>query len=106
MGEVVVDLAPHSGNLLPQRGSHVFLAGGGGALGLEREERVRCLEAVREVAGLGDRTLYGLFALLEKPVQIIDEQLDLGDVSAAESRLGAAVHGRKALTQLGKVSIK
>ena len=55
VGEVIVDLPPHAIDLLLNRGGDLGLARSPRALGFMRQDGERRLQAVGEVAGLGDR---------------------------------------------------
>jgi len=90
--EVVVDLPPHALHLRRHRRGELQVARGGGAVGVARQHGQRRLEAVRQVAGLGQRALHARFALREQRVEIVHERLDFRWIEAAKLAVLAAVH--------------
>ena len=91
--EVVVDLPPHAIDLLLDRLRQLAVTGGAGALRFLRQHRERCLETVREIAGLRDRAPHGVIAVLEKRVQIGDERLDFGRIAPGDLMLPSVANG-------------
>ena len=61
--EVIVDLAAHALDLLHDRGGQLGLPCRLRALGLLIQQRQRRLQAVREIAGLGQRARHALLAI-------------------------------------------
>jgi hypothetical protein len=82
MGQVIVYLPLHAFDLLMNGVGNLGLASGTRAFGLARQDGQRRLEAVCQVARLGDRTPHRPLAMLEQRVQIVDERLDLARVFA------------------------
>ena len=95
VGQVVLDLPPHPLDLLGHRRRELGLAGGRGAVRLVRQHRERRLEAVREIAGLGDRAAHRLLLVGEQRVQVGDERLDFGGIAPFDAAGGPALHVRQ-----------
>jgi hypothetical protein len=77
VGQVVVDLSPHAFDLLGHGGGEIVMPLGIRHFRLARENRQRRFQAVREIAGLGDRPAYGSIAVFEEAIEVVDERLDL-----------------------------
>ena len=96
MREVIVDLPSHALDLLADACGELGLARARRPLGLLREHRQRRLQAVREVAGLGDRTADDLLAVVEQAVEVVDERLHFTGIGAFDAMLLVAVNRRQA----------
>ena len=77
MREVVVDLAAHALDLAAIEAAR-SRPRQPRALGVARQHGERRLQAVRQVAGLGERTLHALVALGQQRVQVVHERLHFG----------------------------
>jgi hypothetical protein len=75
MRKVVIHLALHAIDLLPDGGADVRLARALGRGGFLQEDRQRCLQGVRQVAGFGLRAFNDLVALIQQRVEIVHERL-------------------------------
>ena len=77
-----------------------MLPGRVGALRFVRQDRERRLEAVREVAGLGDRAPHRPFAMVEQRVEVVDERLDFARIAPLDSPIAPVAHRRELVAQL------
>ena len=87
--EVRVDLPAHPLDLLANRRRQFVLPGGLRPVDLLREDGERRLQAVRQVAGLGQRARDAALALVEQRVEVLDERRDLARIVALEPRASA-----------------
>jgi hypothetical protein len=69
------------------------------ALRFLRQDRQRGLEAVRQIARLGERAAYPLLAVVEQSIEVAHERLDLRRVFAFHARRAPAAHLRQARAQ-------
>ena len=101
--EVIVDLPPHALDLLRRaRRASSCVAGRRGALGLLRQHGERRLQAVREIAGLGDRAAARARSrCVEQRIQIVDERLHLGRIAAVDAARRARRARGEPRAQLG-----
>ena len=66
---------------------------------LLREDGERCLQAVRQVAGLRHRARDAALALVEQRVEVVDERRDLGRILALEPRRPPVANGAEPFAQ-------
>jgi hypothetical protein len=99
MREVVVDLAAHALDLRRHRGRQFRVSGSRHPLGVSRQHGERRFQAVRQVAGLGERTLHPLVALGQQRVEVVHQRLHFGGVVTAHPTMLTAVHCGKARVQ-------
>jgi hypothetical protein len=91
MCEVVVDLPPHSINLLLYGRRHLRVAGSPRSLCLVSNDRERCLQPVRQVACFGDRAAHRPLTLVQERVQIVDEWLHFRRVASLDTPIPSSV---------------
>ena len=77
-GQVVVDLLAHRRNLASHRGGELGGAVGGEPIDLVGQDAQRCLQPVRQIAGLGTAAGHDLFVALKQGVEILHQRLRLG----------------------------
>ncbi len=102
MSEVIVDLPAHPLDLRADDGRGLVLAGRGQALGLLAQDREGGLDAVSQVAGLGDGALHELRPVIEEGVEVIDQGLHFLRVTPFEALLPALAHRGEVGLQLAE----
>ena len=67
------------------------MTAGGGALGVLRQDGERRLQAVCEIAGLGDRAVGHLLALAQQRIEVVHQRLHLGRIASLDLCTRAAL---------------
>jgi hypothetical protein len=94
--EVIVDIPLHARDLLIDGVSNLDLPDGTRPRRLLGQDRQRRLQAVSEIAGLGNRTLDRLLAMAEQGVQIVDERLHFRRVHTFHPARATGTNAREA----------
>ena len=98
--QVVVDLPPHPLDLLADRRGQLACPAASARSASCAEHRQRRLQAVREIAGLGERARTAASRCVEQRVQIVDERLHLGRDSRRR-RAGRGPRARRRAARAG-----
>jgi hypothetical protein len=100
--EVIVHLATHPFDLLPDGRREVVVTRLRDGVGLLPQHRQRSLQAVGEIARLGHRAADPLFPVVEERVQVVHHRLQLERIVAFEPALLASAERRQPLAEAVK----
>ena len=96
------DLPPHAIHLLTNDCRQLGLAGRPGAIGFVREHGERRFQAVSQIAGLGERLGDAFVTVRQQRVEIVDQRLNLGWITACHLSFLPPMDRRQARAQHGE----
>jgi len=99
VSKVIINLPAHSFHLLSDSGREIRMSRCFGALRFLRQHGERRFQAMREIAGRGQRTLHNPLAVLKQRVEIVDQRLQFDRIISAHPAVAAASYVRQSRPQ-------